>query len=65
MICNAISVNSLDPVQARQNVGPDPGPICLQVKKHATTVVPTKSDGDIILCLPLLSKTLTGTLHLS
>ena len=29
------------------------------------TVVPTKSDSDVILCLQLLSKTLTCTLHLS
>ena len=28
------------------------------------TVVPTKSDSDVILCLQLLSKTLTCTLHL-
>ena len=31
----------------------------------ATTVVPTKSDSDVIFCLRLLSKTLTCTLHLS
>ena len=30
-----------------------------------STVVPTKSDSDVILCLQLLSKTLTCTLHLS
>ena len=29
------------------------------------TVVPTKSDSDVIFCLKLLSKTLTCTLHLS
>ena len=29
------------------------------------TVVPTKSDSDVIFCLQLLSKTLTCTLHLS
>ena len=29
------------------------------------TVMPTNSDSDIILCLQLLSKTLTCTLHLS
>ena len=29
------------------------------------TVVPTKSDRDVILCLQLLSKILTCTLHLS
>ena len=29
------------------------------------TVLPTKSDSDVILCLQLLSKTLTCTLHLS
>ena len=30
-----------------------------------STVVPTKSDSDIIFCLQLLSKTLTCKLHLS
>ena len=30
-----------------------------------TTVVPTKSDNNVILCLQLLSKTLTCTLHFS
>ena len=34
-------------------------------KKNVATVVPTKSDSDVILCLQLLSKTLTCTLHLS
>ena len=29
------------------------------------TVVPTKNDSDVILCLQLLSKTPTCTLHLS
>ena len=29
------------------------------------TVVPTKSDSDVMFCLQLLSKTLTCTLHLS
>ena len=29
------------------------------------TVVPTKSDSDVIFCLQLLSETLTCTLHLS
>ena len=29
------------------------------------TVVPTKSESDILFCLQLLSKTLTCTLHLS
>ena len=29
------------------------------------TVVPTKSDSDVILCLQLLSKIQTCTLHLS
>ena len=36
--------------------------------KHCTdnsTVVPTKSDSDVIFCLQLLSKTLTCTLHLN
>ena len=28
-----------------------------------TTVVPTKSDSDVIFCLQLLSETLTYTLH--
>ena len=32
---------------------------------NATTVKQTTSDGDVILCLLLLSKTLTCTLHLS
>ena len=31
---------------------------------NAYTVVPTKSDSDVIICLQLLSKTLTRTLHL-
>ena len=30
-----------------------------------TTVVPTKSDSDVLFCLQLLSKTLTCTHHLS
>ena len=30
-----------------------------------TTVVPTKSDSDVILCLQLLSKTRMRTLHLN
>ena len=29
------------------------------------TIVPTKNDSDVVLCLQLLSKTLTCTLHLS
>ena len=29
------------------------------------TVMPTKSDSDVIFCLKLLCKTLIGTLHLS
>ena len=37
----------------------------LQVNVCGVTVVPTKSDSDVILCLQLLSKTLTCTLHLS
>ena len=37
----------------------------LLTDKLATTIVPTKSDSDAILCLPLLSKTLTCTPHLS
>ena len=32
---------------------------------NSSTVVPTKSDSDVILSLQLLSKTLTCTLHLS
>ena len=31
---------------------------------NITTVVPTKSDSDVILCSQLLSKTFTCTLHL-
>ena len=33
-------------------------------RKHSCTVVPTKSDSDVIFCLQLLSKTLTCALHL-
>ena len=33
--------------------------------EEASTVVPTKSDSDVIFCYQLLSKTLTWTLHLS
>ena len=33
--------------------------------KGDITVMPTKSDSDVVLCLQLLSKTLTCTLHLS
>ena len=32
---------------------------------NMTTVVPTKSDSDVILCLELVSKTRIRTLHLS
>ena len=32
-------------------------------KNHTTTVVPTKSDSDVIVCLQLLSETFTCTLH--
>ena len=35
------------------------------VKMGDLTVMPTKSDSDVILCSQLLSKTLTCTLHLS
>ena len=34
-------------------------------KQAGITVVPTKSDSDVIFCLQLLSKILTCTLHLS
>ena len=34
-------------------------------KSESLTAVPTKSDSDVLLCLQLLSKTLTCTLHLS
>ena len=34
-------------------------------ESRGTTVLPTKSDSDVIFCLQLLSKTLTRTLHLS
>ena len=37
----------------------------LDIKRHSPTVMPTKSDSDVILCLELLSKTQTCTLHLS
>ena len=36
-----------------------------QFELKRATVVPTKSDSDVILCLQLLSKTLKCTLHLS
>ena len=36
-----------------------------KVKKYQCTVVPTKSDSDVILCLQLLSKTSKCTLYLS
>ena len=36
----------------------------LQITKDST-VLPVKSDSDVIFCLHLLSKTLTCTLHLS
>ena len=47
--------------------------VCMQQRQvvslrglaNRATVVPTKSDSDLILCLQLLSKTLTCTLHLS
>ena len=32
---------------------------------NTCTVVPTKSDSDVVFCLHLLSKTLTCTLHFS
>ena len=35
------------------------------VKTSRLTVVPTKSDSDVIFCLQLLNKTLTCTFHLS
>ena len=40
--------------------------LCVSVPFSFTfTVVPTRSDSDVILCLQLLSNTLTCTLHLS
>ena len=36
-----------------------------QLQLELFTVVPTKSDSDVKLCLQLLSKTLTCILHLS
>ena len=36
-----------------------------QFELKRATVVPTKNDSDVILCLQTLSKTLTCTLHLS
>ena len=38
--------------------------LCVDIDKYARTVVPTKSDSDIIFCLQLLSQILTCTLHL-
>ena len=42
-------------------------PACKELNAHidVSTVVPTKSDSDVLLCLHLLSKALMGTLHLS
>ena len=37
----------------------------INIYLYVPIVVPTKSDSDVILCLQLLSKTLTCTLHLS
>ena len=37
----------------------------VKVVEWSCTVVPTKSDSDVIFCLQMLSKTLTCTLHLS
>ena len=37
----------------------------MQGALHTSTVVPTKGDNDVILCLELLSKTQTYALHLS
>ena len=36
-----------------------------EVENNSITAVPTKSDSDVILCLRLLSKTLTCTLYSS
>ena len=52
------------------SVVPDLGRKCYQQKTKVdasmvrVTVVPTKSDSDIILCLGLLSKQITCTRHL-
>ena len=35
------------------------------IEHHRDTVVPTKRDSDVIICLELLSKTLTCAFHLS
>ena len=35
-----------------------------RLNQQVATVVPTKSDSDVIFCLQLLSKALTSTLHL-
>ena len=42
-------------------------PTVVQIKEETmiATVVPTKSDSDVIFCLQLLGKTLACTLHLS
>ena len=37
----------------------------LDTRDDLCTVVPTKSDSDVIFCLQLLRKTFTCTLHLS
>ena len=40
-------------------------PVFVYVYPTVTTVLPAKSDSDVVFCLKLLSKTLTCTLHLS
>ena len=40
-------------------------PVVFVMHLLITTVVPANSDSDVILCLHMLSKTLTCTLHLS
>ena len=61
------SLLSQQPFQQGVNVvyGAKADTSVLKVRAYLYTVVPTKCDSDIILCLQLLSKTLTCTLHLS
>ena len=39
--------------------------VTIKIMSTDTTVLPAKSDSDVVFCLQLLSKTLTCTLHLS
>ena len=51
--------NSVDPDQARQNVGPDLGPNCLQISKQQATLV----GKDLIITMYLLVRLHAGTFN--